>query len=167
MTKRALRIERTTEKDVPLILKFILELADYEKLSDSVTATEERLRTALFGPQPLAQAVIAYDGEEPVAFAVYFLTYSTFSSRPGIYLEDIYVRPPHRGFGVGRQLFIFLAREAIERGCARLELAVLNWNEQAIGFYEKLGAKPNNEWTMYRLSETNLQKLAAETSSIL
>lgn len=167
MTKRALRIQRTTEKDVPLILKFILELAEYEKLSDSVTATEERLRTALFGPQPLAQAVIAYDGEEPVAFAVYFLTYSTFSSRPGIYLEDIYVRPPHRGFGVGRQLFTFLARETIERGCARLELAVLNWNEQAIGFYENLGAKPNNEWTVFRLSETNLQELAAEASSIL
>lgn len=152
---------------MPLILKFILELAEYEKLSDSVTATEERLRTALFGSQPLAQAIIAYDGEEPVAFAVYFLTYSTFSSRPGIYLEDIYVRPPHRGLGVGRQLFTFLAREAIERGCARLELAVLNWNEQAIGFYEKLGAKPNNEWTVFRLSETNLQELTAEASSIL
>lgn len=167
MTKRALRIERTTEKDVPLILKFILELAEYEKLSDSVTATEDRLRSALFGPQPLAQAVIAYDNEAPVAFAVYFLTYSTFSSRPGIYLEDIYVRPPHRRLGVGHQLFSFLAREAIERGCTRLELAVLNWNQQPIGFYEKLGAKPNNEWTVFRLSETNLQELAAEASAIL
>jgi GNAT superfamily N-acetyltransferase len=167
MAKRALRIERTTEKDVSLILNFILELAEYEKLADSVTATEERLRTTLFGPKPLAQAVIAYDGEEPVAFAVYFLTYSTFSARPGIYLEDIYVRPPHRGSGVGWQLFTFLAREAIERGCARLELSVLNWNQQAIRFYEKLGAKPNKEWTVFRLSEVNLHELAAEPPSIL
>lgn len=161
MSTRVLRIEKATEKDVPLILEFILELAEYEKLSDTVTASEDRLRMTLFGPKVLAQAVIAYDDEEPVAFAVYFFTYSTFSARPGIYLEDIYVRPQHRGSGVGRQLFTFLAQEAIERGCARLELSVLNWNERAIHFYEKLDAKPINEWTIYRLSELKLHELAS------
>ncbi len=165
MTRRALRIDNANEKDVSLILNFILKLAEYEKLADSVTATEERLRKSLFGPKPLAQAVIAYDGEKPVAFAIYFLTYSTFSARPGMYLEDIYVDPLHRGSGVGRQLFSFLAQQAIKQGCARLELSVLNWNDQATRFYEKLDAKPIDEWTVFRLSEANLHELAAEAPS--
>lgn len=165
MTSPELRIEKATEKDVSLILKFILELAEYEKPSDSLTATEELLRMTLFGPKPFAQAIIAYYQDKPVAYAVYFFTYSTFSARPGIYLEDIYVRPSHRGAGVGRRLFIFLAQEAVERGCARLELSVLNWNERAIRFYEKLNAKSINEWTVFRLSKPKLHQLTNEASS--
>lgn len=165
MTSPKLRIEKATEKDVSLVLEFIVELAEYEKLSESLTATEELLRISLFGPKPFAEAIIAYYHDKPVAYAVYFFTYSTFSARPGIYLEDIYVRPSYRGSGVGRQLFTFLTQEAVERGCARLELSVLNWNEGAIRFYEKLNAKPINEWTVFRLAEPKMHQLTAEASS--
>jgi GNAT superfamily N-acetyltransferase len=159
----ALRIEKTTEDDIPLIVTFIRELAQYEKLEDAVSASEERLRASLFGPKPCAEAVIAYENDEPVAFALYFFNYSTFVGLPGLYLEDIFVRPEFRGSGIGRQLFTFLAQTALERGCGRMEWAVLNWNEQAIRFYQKLGADPMREWTVFRLSQQKLRDLTAKS----
>jgi GNAT superfamily N-acetyltransferase len=163
MAPRALRIEKTTEDDIPLILKFIRELAQYEKLEDAVSNSEERLRTSLFGPNPYAEAVIAYEKDEPVAFALYFFNYSTFVGLPGLYLEDIFVRPSFRGSGIGRQLFAFLAQTALKRGCGRMEWAVLNWNEQAIRFYQKLGADAMREWTVFRLSQQKLGELTAKS----
>lgn len=160
---QAVRIERTTEDDIPLILKFIRELAQYEKLEDAVSTSEERLRTNLFGPKPYAEAVIAYENDEPVAFALYFFNYSTFAGLPGLYLEDIFVRPEFRRSGIGRQLFAFLAQTALKRGCGRMEWAVLNWNEQAIRFYQKLGADAMREWTVFRLSQQKLEDLTAKS----
>jgi GNAT superfamily N-acetyltransferase len=159
-----IQIKQASEEDVPIILTFIRELADYEKLVNSVSATEERLRATLFGPRAYAEAVIAYDAEEPVAFAVYFFNYSTFAALPGLYLEDIFVRPTFRGRSVGRRLFAFLADEAIQHGCARMEWSVLNWNQPAIRFYRKLEAEPVNDWTVFRLSRDKLEKLATENS---
>ena len=158
------RIKPATEEDVPLILTFIRELADYEKLVGSVTATEERLRATLFGPQPFAEAIIAYDRNEPVAFAVYFCNYSTFTALPGLYLEDIFVRPASRSLGVGRQIFSFLACEAVRRGCDRMQWAVLDWNQPAISFYQRLAAEPVKDWTVFRLGKEKLDELAAETA---
>ncbi|MEK6278745.1 MAG: GNAT family N-acetyltransferase [Acidobacteriota bacterium] len=156
-------IEQASEKDVPLILTFIHELAKYERLSDSVTANEERLRVALFGPHPYAEAVIAYQDQEAIAFALYYFNYSSFSGLPGLYLEDIFVQPPWRGSGAGRQLFGYLAQKAIERGCGRMEWAVLNWNETAIRFYKNLAADPVQGWTVFRLSREHLEPLTRET----
>ena len=158
--RNSLRIEEATEKDVPLILSFIRELAQYEKALDKVTATEEGLRVALFGTRPYAEAVIVYKGSEPVAFAIYFFSFTSFSARPCLYLEDILVRHASRGSGVGYKLFAFLAQRAIERDCARMEWAVLNWNQPAINFYNRLGAVPVNDWTVFRLSDENLEHLA-------
>jgi GNAT superfamily N-acetyltransferase len=146
--------------DVPLILQFIKELAEYEKVLHGVTATEESLRETLFGPSPSAEVLLAYDDEEPVGFAVYFFNYSSFVDRQGLYLEDLYVRPEARGKGAGRQLLRHLARVAIERGCCRLEWAVLDWNEPAIGFYKRLGAHAMDDWTVFRLSGKALESLA-------
>lgn len=159
---KELRIEQATEKDVPLLLKFVHELAQYEKLPDSVSATEERLRVSLFGPRAHAEAILAYAGDKPVAYAIYFLTYSSFVGLPGIYLEDLFVVTEARGAGVGRRVLAFLAARAIERGCSRMEWAVLNWNEPAIRFYKNLGAEPMNDWTVYRLSEKKLQEMATQ-----
>ena len=156
----SLRIEEATKEDVPLILSFIRELAEYEKALDKVTATEEGLRVALFGTRPYAEAVIVYENLEPVAFAIYFFSFTSFSARPCLYLEDILVRPSLRGSGVGRKLLAFLAQRAIERECVRMEWAVLNWNETAINFYNRLGAVPVNDWTVFRLSDENLEHLA-------
>lgn len=155
-----LRIEAATEEDVPLILAFIRELAEYERELDRVTATEEILRKTLFGAKPDAECVIAYESDAPVAFAIYFFIYSSFSALPNLYLEDIFVRPASRGSGVGRQLFAFLAQRAGERGCGRMEWAVLNWNEPAIAFYERLGAEPVRDWTVFRLNKEEMEKLA-------
>lgn len=160
-----LQIRQTTEQDVPLILTFIKELAEYEKLAEYVTTTEERLRNTLFGPVKYAEAFIAYQANEPVAFAVFYFGYSTFSARPNLYLEDIYVRPSHRKHGIGRKLFSFLARKAIERDCGRLELAVLNWNEPAMAFYRKLAAEPAADWTVFHLSRARLETLASEDAT--
>jgi GNAT superfamily N-acetyltransferase len=157
-----LRIEAATENDVPLILAFIRDLAEYERALERVTATEETLRANLFGPEPRAECVIAYEHDAPVAFAIYFFSYSSFSGVPNLYLEDIFVRPAARGSGVGRQLFAFLARRARERGCGRMEWSVLNWNP-AIGFYEKLGAEPVHDWTVFHLNKDELEKLANES----
>jgi GNAT superfamily N-acetyltransferase len=155
-----LRIEKATPHDVPLILRFIRELAEYEKLLDRVTTTEERVRETLFGPTPAAEVLLAYDNDEAVGFAIYFFNYSTFVGRPGLYLEDLFVRPEARGKGFGRELLAHLARIAIERGCWRMEWAVLDWNEPAIGFYKRLGAIAMDDWTVFRLMDEKLQALA-------
>ncbi len=160
VTKPALRIESATERDVPVILRMIKGLAEYERLGEHVIATEEKLRATLFGPRPAADVLIGYDGSTPVGFALFFQNYSTFLAQPGIYLEDLFVVPEARGHGYGSQLLAHLARIAAERGCGRLEWAVLNWNEPAIGFYRKLGAQPMNEWTVYRLDGAALAMVA-------
>jgi GNAT superfamily N-acetyltransferase len=152
-----------TAADVPQILAFIRALADYERLLDDVVATEDDLRQALFGPRPYAEVVLAEHAGAPVGFALFFHTYSTFVGRPGIYLEDLYVVPEARGAGVGKALLAELARLAVARGCGRVEWAVLDWNAPAIGFYDSLGAKPNDEWTVYRLAGSSLAALAAAT----
>ena len=162
VTTPALRIVPATERDVPVILRMIKGLAEYERLTDHVTATEEQLRTTLFGARPAAEVVIGYAGDEPAGFALFFQNYSTFLAQPGIYLEDLFVLPEARGHGYGRQLLAYLARIAAERGCGRVEWSVLDWNEPAIGFYKKLGAVPMEDWTVFRLTGAALTRLAAQ-----
>ena len=152
-----------TAADVPQILAFIRGLAEYERLLHEVVATEDGLRQALFGPRPYAEVVLAEDAGVPVGFALFFHTFSTFLGQPGIYLEDLFVIPDARGRGVGKALLAELARLAIARGCGRVEWAVLDWNAPAIGFYDSLGARPNEDWTVYRLTGAPLAALAAPT----
>lgn len=154
-------LRSATSADVPLILDFIKGLAEYEKLAHEVVATEESLHATLFGERPYAEVVIGEHEGEPVGFALFFHNYSTFLGRPGIYLEDLFVRPAWRGRGFGKALLTFLATLAVERGCGRLEWAVLDWNEPAIRFYESLGAQPMDEWTVYRITGEALERLAA------
>jgi GNAT superfamily N-acetyltransferase len=160
MISEPIRLEPATQKDVPVILRFIKELAEYEKLSQEVVATEDTLRTSLFGARPAAEVVIAYASDEPVGFALYFQTFSTFLGRPGIYLEDLYVTPARRGQGVGRRLLAHVARVAIDRGYGRMEWSVLNWNEPALVVYRRIGARPMDEWTVQRLTGDALKSLA-------
>ena len=141
-------------------MTFIKKLADYEKLSHEVVATEDSLQAVLFGERRYAETVIAYEHNEPVGFALFFHNFSTFVGKPGIYLEDLFVDPEHRGKGYGKALLAHLAKLAQERNCGRLEWAVLNWNKPSIEFYESLGAKPMNEWTVYRLTGEALENLA-------
>jgi GNAT superfamily N-acetyltransferase len=148
--------------DVPLIAELIRGLARYEKLENEVTMTDERLAANLFGPHHYAETLIAEVDGSPVGFALFFHNFSTFLAQPGIYLEDLFVVPEHRGGGVGRALLKELARLAVERECGRLEWAVLDWNRDAIGFYERLGARPNSEWTVYRLTGEALSALGRE-----
>ena len=155
----ALRIAAATEGDVPLILQFIRGLAEYEKLSDEVVATEDGLREELFGSNPVAEVLLAYWADEPAGFALYFRNFSTFLGKTGIYLEDLFVEPAYRGRGIGKALLIRLAEIARERGYGRLEWAVLDWNRPAIEFYRSLGAESKDEWTIYRLSGDRLQSL--------
>jgi len=155
----ALRIAVATEGEVPLILQFIRGLAEYEKLSDEVVATEDGLREALFGASPVAEVLLAYWADEPAGFALYFRNFSTFLGKTGIYLEDLFVEPAYRGRGIGKALLIRLAEIARERGYGRLEWAVLDWNRPAIDFYKSLGAEPKDEWTIYRLSGERLKSL--------
>ena len=155
-----IRIEAATAEDVPLILSLIKALAEYERLADQAVATEADLRESLFGAKPHAEAILAYAGAEPVGFAVWFHNYSTFLGRPGLYLEDLFVLPPWRGRGIGRALLRHLARVAVERGCGRMEWSVLDWNAQAIGFYQSIGARPMDEWTVYRLTGDALGRVA-------
>lgn len=155
-------IRPAVEDDVPLVLAFIRELAEYERLLHEVVATEALLRETLFGARRHAEVVIAEEGGEAVGFALFFHNYSTFLARPGIYLEDLYVRPAARGRGTGRRLLAHLARLAKERGCGRLEWWVLDWNEPAIRFYRSLGARPMDEWTVFRVAGGDLDRLAAE-----
>lgn len=155
-----LHIRPATDADVPLVLQFIKDLAHYERLPHEVVATEESLRETLFGARPYAEVSLGHLGDEPAAFALYFHNYSTFLGRPGIYLEDLYVREEFRGRGLGRAMLRHLARLALERGCGRLEWAVLDWNEPAINFYKRLGAAPMDEWTVFRVTGEALDRLA-------
>jgi GNAT superfamily N-acetyltransferase len=154
-----------TPGDVPQLLAFIRELAEYERLADQVVATEEGLRATLFGPRPGAEILIARDAGAPAGFALFFPNYSTFLGKPGLYLEDLYVRPAFRGRGIGRALLARLARLAVERGCGRLEWAVLRWNEPALAFYRALGAVSLESWGLFRLDGDGLRDLAARRGS--
>jgi GNAT superfamily N-acetyltransferase len=155
------RIRDAVESDVPLIASLIRELADYERMLHEVRLTEPGLRDALFGDRRYAEVVIAEAaGGEPAGFALFFHNFSTFLGRPGIYLEDLFVRPPYRGAGIGKALLRHLARLAEARGCGRLEWAVLDWNAAAIGFYLGLGARPAAGWNVYRLEGEALGRLA-------
>ncbi|MYI74453.1 MAG: GNAT family N-acetyltransferase [Acidobacteria bacterium] len=158
----AFRIDPAVEADVPVILDLIRDLAEYEKLSDQVTATEADIARSLFGDPPRAEAVIARLDGEAIGFALFFHNYSTFLGRPGLYLEDLYVRPASRGRGFGRRLLIHLARIAVDRGCGRFEWSVLNWNAPAIAAYRRAGAVPLDDWTVYRLTGDALKRLADE-----
>lgn len=156
----SLRIEPAAERDVPLILSFIRKLAEYENLSHLVVATEENVREHVFGANPVAEVLLAYWDQEPVGFALYFRNFSTFLGQPGIYLEDVFVDPPHRGKGIGKALLARLAKVAAERGYGRLDWAVLDWNTPSIEFYRSLGAVPLDAWTGYRLTGEALARLA-------
>jgi GNAT superfamily N-acetyltransferase len=147
-------------EDVPIILGLIRELATYERAPDEVNATEEQLVDILFGEKRVAEVLLAFEGKSPVGFAVFFHNFSTWLGRPGLYLEDLFVKPDKRGKGYGRALLVDLAKIARERVCGRMEWAVLNWNEPAIKFYRALGAKPLDEWTVYRLTGDGITRLA-------
>ncbi len=147
---------------MPVIAELIRGLARFEKLEHEVVMTEALLDVGLFGDRPYAEVVLAEDDGRPVGFALFFHNFSTFLGRPGLYLEDLFVLPEHRGSGIGRLLLAHLARLAVERGCGRLEWAVLDWNRDAIQFYERLGARPNSDWTVYRLTGEALTGLARQ-----
>ncbi len=157
-----LTIRDATSADAPLLHRFVVELAIYEREPDKVLATVEDFRSQLELARPPFESVIAELENVPVGFALYFHNYSTWRGRRGLYLEDLYVTPEARGHGVGAALLRHCAKKAIERGCARFEWAVLDWNEPAIGFYEKLGAAPLKEWTVYRLAGEALERLGGE-----
>src|SRR5437867_659301 len=159
-TRKNFQIRRARANDVSVILQLIRDLATYERAPDEVTATEEQLADVLFGERPAAEVLLAYERESPVGFALFFHNFSTWLGRPGLYLEDLFVKPEKRGKGYGRALLVELARIARERGCGRMEWAVLDWNEPAIKFYRALGAKPMDEWTVFRLTPDEIAKLA-------
>ena len=159
-----LAISPAESSDVPLILSLINELAEYEKLAHESVATEALIHKALFGPQPRAEAVVArYDGE-PAGFALFFHNFSTFMGKPGLYLEDLFVLPEFRGRSIGKALLQYLAQLALQRGCARFEWAVLDWNRPARDFYESLGAEAKSDWIIHRVSGPALQRLASGNS---
>jgi GNAT superfamily N-acetyltransferase len=155
-------IRPATEGDLALILGFIRELAVYERLEDQFVATEADLREALFGPRRYAEVIFACLDGAPAGFALFFHNFSTFLGKPGIYLEDLFVRPEARGLGIGTSLLTWLARTTLERGCARLDWAVLDWNKPSIGFYKSLGAIAQDEWTIFRVDGPALERLAGE-----
>jgi GNAT superfamily N-acetyltransferase len=153
-------IRSATPADTATIARLIRALAEYERLAHTVVLTEDRLHEHLFGPRPFAEVLLAEEAGVVVGFALFFHNYSTFRGEPGIYLEDLFVEPDHRGAGHGKALLRALARLAVERGCGRLQWEVLNWNEPAIQFYRSLGAVPLNDWTGYRLTGEALRNLA-------
>lgn len=155
-----LTIKVADANDASVVLSFIKELAEYEKLAHEVVATEELLRENLLNKNSNMEVIIGYLQERPVAFAIYFHNFSSFLGRKGIYLEDLFVKPEARGNGLGQQMLVYIARVAKERGCGRLEWSVLDWNTPAIEFYKKLGAKAMDEWTVYRVTGDALDKLA-------
>jgi GNAT superfamily N-acetyltransferase len=159
-TARNFKIRPACEQDVPIILQLIRDLAAYERAPDEVSATEEQLIEVLFGEKPAAEVLLAFEEESPVGFAVYFYNFSTWLGRAGLYLEDLFVKPEKRGRGYGRALLVELAKIARDRGCGRMEWAVLDWNEPAIKFYHSLGAKPMHEWTVFRLTRDEIARLA-------
>ena len=161
MSQTAMPLLRPAKReDVPLIIELIAGLAKFERLSDQVRVQPDLLEEHLFGKRPYAECVIAWAGEIAVGFALYFHNYSTFAGLPGLYLEDLFVLPEYRGHGYGEALLRHLARTAVERGCARFEWSVLDWNQRAIDFYRRLGAKPLDEWTVFRVSGDALVRLA-------
>ncbi len=157
-------IRPATPADVPIILDFIQQLAAYEKLSHACVATPADLAETLFGPRPYAETLLAEVDGLPVGLALFFHNYSTFRARPGIYLEDLFVLPSHRGQGHGKALLQALAKLAVERGCARLEWSVLDWNTPSIDFYKALGAEPQSDWTTFRLTGEALVQLSSSSS---
>ena len=157
----SIHIVPATPADVPTILGLIRELAEYEKLLHEVVATEALVREALFGPRPVVECVLAQLENQTVGFALYFFNFSTFLARPGLYLEDLYVRLEHRGHGIGESLLRHLARIAVKHGCGRMEWAALDWNRRAIDFYEKVGAVGVKEWTTFRVSGEALKRLGS------
>jgi GNAT superfamily N-acetyltransferase len=157
----AIALRTASVDDVPLILRCIRGLAEYERLGHECVATEDLLRASLFGTSPAAQVLLAMNGSEPAGFALFFRNYSTFLARPGIHLEDLFVFPEYRGRGIGRTLLQHLAQLAVTHGYGRLEWAVLDWNVEAIRFYESLGAVPMNDWTTYRVTGEALAALGA------
>jgi GNAT superfamily N-acetyltransferase len=154
-------IRAATDEDVPLILSLIRELASYERLSHEVTATEDLLRESLFGERRRAEVLIGCRADQPAGFALFFHNFSTFLGRPGIYLEDLYVKPEFRDKGIGRAMLVYLAGLAKERDCGRFEWSVLDWNEPAIRLYRGIGAVPMDGWTVYRVTGEALDELAA------
>jgi GNAT superfamily N-acetyltransferase len=155
-------IEPAVPADVPAIVSLIGELAEFERLLDQFVATEAALHESLFGARRYAEVLMARVDGESVGFALFFHNYSTFRAQPGIYLEDLYVRPAFRGEGIGEALLKRIAKLAVERGCGRFEWSVLDWNQRAVEFYKALGAEPLNEWTMFRVSGDNLLRLAQD-----
>ena len=156
------RIEPAVPADVTDIVGLIRELAEFERLLDQFVATEARVRESVFGSKPYAEVLMARLGQESIGFALFFHNYSTFRAQPGIYLEDLYVRPAFRGEGIGEAMLKRIAKLAVERGCGRFEWSVLDWNQRAVDFYKALGAEPLNEWTMFRVSGDNLIRLAQD-----
>ena len=161
-TPENFEIRSAQVEDVPVILELIRDLATYERAPDEVIATEELLVDVLFGERPAAEVLLAFEGQSAIGFAVFFHNFSTWLGRPGLYLEDLFVKPEKRGKGYGRALLVELAKIARDRGCGRMEWAVLDWNEPAIKFYRALGAKPLDEWTVFRLTRDGIERLAAE-----
>jgi GNAT superfamily N-acetyltransferase len=160
MSEGSFEIRNATIADVPIILQLIRDLATYERAPDDVLAKEEGLREVLFGAEPAAKVVIAFEDAAPVGFAVYFFNFSTWLGRPGLYLEDLFVKPEMRGRGYGRALLVHLAKIARNHNCGRMEWAVLTWNDPAIQFYKKLGATPLDDWRVFRLTKTGIEQLA-------
>lgn len=156
-----IEIRPATEADVGLVLEFIRGIAEYERLAHEVVATEATLRESLFGARPAAEVVLGYLDGQPAGFAVFFHNFSTFLGRPGMYLEDVFVKPAFRGRGLGEALLRHVAREAVRRHCGRFEWAVLDWNEPAIRFYRKLGAAPKSDWTIFRMTGEALRQLGS------
>jgi len=155
-----LRLRFGGPDDTPVILELVGELAVYEKLADQVSATEASLKRTLFGERKVAEVVLAYEGESCAGFALFFHNFSTFLGKPGLYLEDIFIRPAFRGRGYGKALMVFLARLAVERGCGRFEWSVLDWNTPSLDFYRSLGAVAMSDWTVHRLTGPALEALA-------
>ena len=161
------QIRPASVEDVSIILELIRDLATYERAPDQVIATEEQLVDVLFGERPAAEVLLAFEGKSPVGFALFFHNFSTWLGRPGLYLEDLFVKPDRRGKGYGRALLVELAKIARHRGCGRMEWAVLDWNERAIKFYRTLGATPMDEWTVFRLTRDGIERLAQEQQQLL
>jgi len=165
LTKTAISgfiIRKAEKKDAKLLLSFIKQLAEYEKMSDDVVADDETLAGYLFCENPFANVVIGEYNSQPVGFALFFTNFSTFLGRPGIFLEDLFVNPEFRGKGFGKSILMFLAKIAVDNNFGRVEWTVLNWNESAINFYKRLGAVPMNEWTIFRLTGNELEKIGKQ-----
>ena len=167
MNKRNFEIRDATIADIPIILQLIRDLATYERAPNDVVATEEGLHEVLFGAESAAKVVIAFENTEPVGFAVYFFNFSTWLGRPGLYLEDLFVKPEVRGRGYGRALLVHLAKIARDRNCGRIEWAVLTWNEPAIEFYKKLGAVSLDDWRVFRLTTDGIEQLVESVAAPL